>query len=52
MDYEVTCVAVQAVLVASKDLSEEAIYELTKAMFENKEDLIVGHPKFELLTRL
>ena len=50
VDYEVTCVAVQAVLVASKDLSEEAIYELTKAMFENKEDLIVGHPKFELLT--
>ena len=50
VDYEVTCVAVQAVLVASKNLSEEAIYELTKAMFENKEDLIVGHPKFELLT--
>ena len=50
VDYEVTCVAVQAVLVASKDLSEDAVYELTKALFENKDELIVGHPKFELLT--
>ena len=45
-----TCVAVQAVLVASTDLSEDAVYELTKALFENKDELIVGHPKFELLT--
>ena len=50
VDYEVTCVAVQAVLVASTDLSEDAVYELTKALFENKDELIVGHPKFELLT--
>ena len=31
VDYEVTCVAVQAVLVASDDLSEDAVYEIGRA---------------------
>lgn len=49
IDYEVTCVAVKAVLVASKDLSEDTVYETTKAMFENLESLRQGHAKFEYL---
>lgn len=46
IDYEVTCVAVKAVMVASKDLSEDAVYEFTKAMFENLTSLQGGHDKF------
>ena len=49
VNYEVTCVAVQAVLVASVDLSEDSVYELTKALFENQETLVDSHTKFELL---
>ena len=50
IDEEVVCVATQAVLVASEDLSEDVVYTLTKAMFENKDALIDSHVKFELLT--
>ncbi|MBQ2223857.1 MAG: TAXI family TRAP transporter solute-binding subunit [Oscillospiraceae bacterium] len=48
-DKEVVCVAVQAALVASKDLSEDVVYEFTKALFENKADLEAGHAKFSFL---
>lgn len=48
-DKEVVCVAVQAALVASKDLSEDVVYEFTKALFENKADLEAGHAKFGFL---
>ncbi len=51
IDEETVCVAVQAALVASKDLSEDAVYELTKALFENQEALGVGHAKFLLLDK-
>ncbi len=50
IDGEVKCVAVKAVLVASEDLSEEVVYELTKAMFENQAELAAGHAKFSLLS--
>lgn len=50
IDYEVVCVAVKAVMVASKDLSEDVVYELTKTMFENQAELANGHAKFELLS--
>ena len=35
--------------MASTEVSEDAVYELLKAMFDNQEDLIAGHAKFELL---
>jgi len=50
IDYEVTCVAVKAVLVASKDLSEDVVYEFTKTMFENLTSLQGGHDKFNYLS--
>ncbi|MCR5826062.1 MAG: TAXI family TRAP transporter solute-binding subunit [Oscillospiraceae bacterium] len=46
---EIVCVAVQAALVASKDLSEDVVYEITKGMFDNKADLEAGHAKFGFL---
>ncbi len=47
---EVVCVAVKAVLVASDKLSEDVVYELTKAIFDNLKDLGAAHPKFQGLT--
>lgn len=50
VDTETICVAVEAALVASVDMSEDAVYELTKAMFENLDALTSGHSKFALVT--
>ena len=49
MTGDVVCVAIQATLVASKDLSEDVVYELVKAMFDNKDALTEGHAKFGFL---
>ena len=43
---DIVCVAVQAALVASEELSEDVVYEFTKAMFDNQADLVAGHAKF------
>ena len=50
VDTETICVAVEAALVASTDMSEDAVYELTKTMFENLEDLGTSHAKFQLVS--
>ncbi len=50
IDEVITCVAVKAALVASEDLSEDVVYEFTKALFENLDDLKAGHAKFELVS--
>lgn len=47
---DVRCVGVKAVLVASANLSEDVVYELTKAMFDNITDLQNAHAKFKYLT--
>lgn len=49
IDQETKCVAVQAALVASKDVSEDVVYELLKAMFDNAASLKAAHAKFEYL---
>ena len=48
-DKEVVCVAVQAALVASENLSEDVVYEITKGLFDYKADLTAGHAKFDFL---
>ena len=50
VDTETICVAVEAALVASTDMSEDAVYELTKTMFESLEDLGASHDKFKLVS--
>ena len=50
IDYDVTCVAVKAVLVASEDLSEDFVYELLTQMFENQESMAATQAKFQFLT--
>ena len=49
VDEDATTVSVRATLICYTGLSDEAVYELTKAMFENQEALAAGHAKFELL---
>ena len=50
IDYDVTCVAVKAVLVASEDLSEDFVYELLTQMFENQDSMAATQAKFQFLT--
>ena len=49
VDEDATTVSVRATLICYTDLSDELVYELTKALFENQEALAAGHAKFELL---
>lgn len=44
-DHEVETVAVQAMLVVRSDLTEDLVYEITKAIFENTDK--IGHAKGE-----
>ena len=41
----VKTVAVNAVLIASSDLKEDVVYNLTKALFENQAELATAHAK-------
>ena len=49
VDEDVTTVSVRAALVASNEVSESIIYELVKAMFDNKDALVGMNAKFESL---
>ena len=49
IDQETKCVAVQAALVASKDVPADVVYELLKTMFDNKAELVGAHAKFQFL---
>ena len=49
IEEDATTVSVRATLIAYTGLSDEVVYELTKALFENQESLAQGHAKFELL---
>ncbi len=48
LESEVKTVAVKAMLVASKDLDENLVYEMTKALFENTDQ--ITHAKGEFIT--
>ncbi len=50
LDADSVTVSVRASLVASNELSEDVVYEIVKAVFENKEALAAGHTKFEELS--
>lgn len=43
--YEVKTVAVAAVLIASSELKDDVVYNLTKALFENQAELASSHAK-------
>lgn len=45
VDEDVQTVAIKATLIASPKLSEDVVYNLTKAIFENKEEIAGAHAK-------
>ncbi len=45
LDSEVQTVALKAILVADSDLSEDVVYNITKAIFENRDTLIAAHDR-------
>ncbi|MBQ1491002.1 MAG: TAXI family TRAP transporter solute-binding subunit, partial [Blautia sp.] len=49
-DEDALTVSVRATLIASTAVEEDQIYNLLKAMFDNKDSLVAGHAKFEFLT--
>ena len=50
VDEDATTVSVRATLIASNNVSEDAVYSILKGMFDNQDALIEGHAKFELLS--
>jgi hypothetical protein len=46
----VTTIAVQAMLVVRSDLSEDLVYRITKALFENIATLAAAHPRGQDIT--
>ncbi|WP_456272549.1 TAXI family TRAP transporter solute-binding subunit [Bacillus sp. AK031] len=48
LDNDIETVAVRAMLVTRSDISEDVIYEVTKAIFENTDK--IGHAKGELIS--
>lgn len=45
VDSDVMTVAVKATIIVSPDLDEELVYNMTKALFENKEAIATAHAK-------
>jgi TRAP transporter TAXI family solute receptor len=50
LDNDVQTVALQAILVAESSLSEEVVYNITKAIFENRDTLIAAHDRARDIT--
>jgi TRAP transporter TAXI family solute receptor len=50
LDRDVTTVSIRAMLVARNDVSEDVVYELMTAIFDNLSGLQAGHAKFANLT--
>ncbi|MEA5082622.1 MAG: TAXI family TRAP transporter solute-binding subunit [Lachnospiraceae bacterium] len=45
MTEDATTVSVKATFIVSPELSEDVVYNMTKAIFEGKEDITAGHAK-------
>ncbi|RCW60284.1 TAXI family TRAP transporter solute-binding subunit [Halanaerobium sp. ST460_2HS_T2] len=45
LDNDIQTVALKAILVADSDLSTDVVYEITKAIFENRDTLIAAHDR-------
>lgn len=50
LETDVQTVALQAILVVDSDLSEELVYNITQAIFENRETLIAAHARAKDIT--
>ncbi len=50
LDRDTSTVSIRAMLVANSDVSEDVVYELMTAMFDNLSELQAGHAKFANLS--
>lgn len=50
VDEDVQTVAIKATLICSPKLSEETVYNLTKALFDNQSEIAAAHAKGEELS--
>ncbi|TDP26294.1 TAXI family TRAP transporter solute-binding subunit [Halanaerobium congolense] len=50
LDNDIQTVALKAILVAESSLSEEVVYNITKAIFENRDTLIAAHDRARDIT--
>ena len=50
VDNDVQTVAIKATLICSPDLSEDTVYNLTKAIFDNQSEIAAAHAKGEELS--
>ena len=50
LDNDIQTVALKAILVAVSDLSQETVYNITKAIFENRNTLIEAHDRAKDIT--
>ena len=50
IDHDTPTIAVMALLVCDSGLSENLVYDITKAIFENLAELAPAHPKAEMIT--
>jgi TRAP transporter TAXI family solute receptor len=50
MDADAGVVSIQNVLVVHNDMDENLVYEITKALFENKAALVAIHPEAKNLS--
>jgi TRAP transporter TAXI family solute receptor len=48
---ETTLMEYAIVVLTNSNVSDEVVYKLTKAIYENKEDLVAGHPSFNAMTQ-
>ncbi|MCK8815803.1 TAXI family TRAP transporter solute-binding subunit [Natroniella sulfidigena] len=49
-DSEASTVALQATLIVQEDLEEDLVYDITEAIFENRDSLISAHDRAEEIT--
>ncbi|MFW6000867.1 MAG: TAXI family TRAP transporter solute-binding subunit [Halanaerobium sp.] len=50
MEEDIQTVALQAILVASDNLTKDTVYDITKAIFENRDTLIEAHDRAKDIT--
>jgi TRAP transporter TAXI family solute receptor len=50
LENDVGVVSIPNLLVAHADMDEKLVYEITRALFENRADLVAIHPEAQNLT--
>jgi len=49
--YDANTISTTSVVIVSKDLPEDVVYKITKALFEGRQRLIEAHHRFDFITK-